>query len=83
MVFNDSSKDKWLKPLSKLPSRYEKLRFTFETFEMYLSLKPKWELLYQEFAKYDNRYRSFGTWPKQLNPSPVELSQAGFFLSRK
>ena len=32
--FNDSSKDKWLKPLSKLPSRYEKPSFTFETFEI-------------------------------------------------
>ena len=46
---------------------------------MYLSLKPKQETLYQEFAKYDNRYCSLDTWPKQLNPSPVEHSQVGFF----
>ena len=36
-------------------------------------------IIYQEFTTYDKRYRSFDTWPKQLNPTSVELSQAGFF----
>ena len=78
-VFSDSSKDPWLTPSSKLPDIYVKPRHTFESFLTYLNLKPKWEPLYQEFAKYNKRYCSFDTWLKQLNPTPVGLSQAGFF----
>ena len=78
-VLSDSSKDQWLTPLSKLPDTYVKPRHTFESFLTYLNLKPKWEPIYQEFATYDKRYHSFDTSPKQLNPTPVELSWAGIF----
>ena len=46
---------------------------------MYPGYDSKWVPKYIEYTKKSDRLSSFNTWPKQMNPKPEELAQAGFF----
>lgn len=47
----------------------------------YLHLKERneWKPKFPQFCKESSRLRTFATWPKQMNPKPLELAKAGFF----
>ena len=86
----DSSKDPMLTPLSKVPLGFVKPpTYSFatgstspcETFESCCYHKPRWALAYEEFPDYKKRYRTFDTWPKQMNPTPADLVQVGSFYT--
>ena len=73
-------------PLDKIPFSYVKPSFSFsedsfEKFDPWGILQDNWTPVYEEFAKYDKRYSTFTSWPKQMRPSREELTQAGFFYS--
>ena len=63
--------------LSTLPGKY-KSSTDIDCLEKY-NVKINWVPFYEEFANYRRRLNTFDTWPKQMNPKPDDLTQAGFF----
>ena len=66
------------------PLDYSRLRQSFNP-PTYLEIQDKveWKPVYAEFASFSDRIKTFSIWPKQLNPKPMELAEAGFFYTGK
>ena len=39
----------------------------------------EWKPKFLQYCKESCRLKSFGNWPKQMNPKPEQLAKAGFF----
>ena len=75
------------KPLCKVPKKLLGETYSFakeHNSNTYMTRHNEgWMPAYVEYVSYINRLKSFNSWPKQLNPKPEELCQAGFFYNGK
>ena len=67
-------------PLCHVPCNYTKPVFS-DSYDPWGFHKGRWTPCFEEYANYNKRFNTFNTWPKQMNPRPIELTQAGFFYS--